>query len=246
MSGQRGQHSTERMSAVLLVAGAGVGLVGNGLHPHIVVVDVAARLREIAESRGWVAIHLAIIVAILLVIGGLVGFAHILQEGPAGPLARLGLAAAVIGGSIVCVSLAIDGFVMKALALAWTSASAVETSLVLQLAVGVRQLDDGIWSVGMLVLFGVAFMCFGAATNASGRYPWWFGWSALGGGAGSTIAALFRIANNGDTQAAETLFLASSLLITLWAFGLGILLWRATGSSGSSIGETTFAKLAGR
>jgi hypothetical protein len=241
MSAPRLHGSSERLSAVLLMVGAVLGLVGNALHPHTAEADAAAPVRAIAQSGAWVGIHLAIIVAVLLVIGGLVGLAHLLADGPAGPLARLGLAA-LLGGAVVCVSTAIDGFAMKALARAWADAPAAEAATALRVAAAVQAADFGVWSVGMLVFFGAAFGCFGAAAAASGRFPGWFGWpavaggagSAVAGGAGSAVAALLQIANGGEVQAAETLFLAASLLLTLWAFALGVLLWRAAAPAGAA------------
>jgi hypothetical protein len=60
----------------------------------------------------------------------------------------------------------------------------------------------------------------------SRRYPGWFGWIAVVGAAGSAVAALLQIAASGEVQAAETLFFASSLVLTLWALALGMLMWR--------------------
>lgn len=78
----------------------------------------------------------------------------------------------------------------------------------------------------MLVLFGAAVTCFGAAVVSGGQFPAWFGWLAVASGVGSTVAALFQIANTEEVQAAETLFFVASLLATLWAFAVGILVWR--------------------
>ena len=160
-------------------------------------------MRAIAQNGAWVGIHLAIVVAVLLVIGGLVGLAHLLASGPAGPLARLGLAAALLGGAVVCVSTAIDGFGMRALARAWADAPPAEAATALRVAAAVQAATFGVWSVGMLVFFGAAFGCFGAAVNASGRFPGWFGWSAVAGGAGAAAAALLQIAHSGAVQAAR-------------------------------------------
>ena len=78
----------------------------------------------------------------------------------------------------------------------------------------------------MLVLFGAAFLCFGVALINRAGFPAAYGWAATAGGLGSSVAALLQIANTGEVQAAETLFLASSLLITAWAFAIGLLLLR--------------------
>lgn len=217
-----------RMSGALFIAGAFIGLVGNALHPHSADPDAAATVQAIAQDGAWVAIHLAIIVAILLIIGGLVGLAELLKDTPGGSLARLGLAAALLGGAIVTVSTAIDGFALKALALSSVAAPAAESATALRIAVAVRETDFGIWSIGMLVFFGATFACFGGAVIASRRFPGWFGWIAVIGAGGSAVAALLQIAANGEMQAAETTFLGASLLLTLWTLALGVWMWRGS------------------
>ncbi len=220
------QLAWHRLFGALFISGAIIGLVGNGLHPHTADLDGAATVHAIAGNGAWVAIHLAIIVAILLVIGGLVGLAEEMTGTPGEPLARLGLVAAVLGGSVVTVSSAIDGFVMKALSVASVSANGTDGALALSISVAVKDVDFGIWSIGMLAFFGVAFACFGGAVIASRRYSGWFGWIAIVGAAGSAAAALLQIAASGEVQTAEILFFASSLILTLWALALGILMWR--------------------
>ena len=83
----------------------------------------------------------------------------------------------------------------------------------------------------MLAFFGVAFACVGGALVGSQRFPGWFGWIAVVGAGGSAVAALLQIGASGEVRAAETIFLASSLLLTLWTLALGILMWR-TGQRG--------------
>lgn len=78
----------------------------------------------------------------------------------------------------------------------------------------------------MLIFFGAAFACFGIAVSVSRLFPGWFGWVAVVGAGGSVVAALLQSAASGEVQAAETMFLASSVLLTLWAFALGVLMWR--------------------
>jgi len=226
MSSRPSHRRSQRLTAVLLLAGAVLGAVGNPLHPHV-AASMTSKLQAIAGNDAWVAIHLTILVAILLVIWGLVGLADLLDDGPGSPLARIGTAAALVGGALAAVSTSIDGFAMKPLALEWASASAADAASVLGLAGAVQAVGFAIWSMAILVLFGTAFACFGGALVASGQFPRWLGWVAIASGVGSAVAALLQIANTGEVQAAETLFFASSLLVTLWAFAVGVLLWRA-------------------
>ncbi len=225
MSSDPVPRSSQRLTAVLLMAGALIGVVGNVLHPHV-AVSMTSKLQTIAGNGAWVAIHLTILVAILLVIGGLVGLARFLDDGPGGPLARLGIAAALLGGALATVSTSMDGFAMKPLALDWAAAPASDTAALLRIADAVQVVGFGIWSMGILVLFGIAFACFGAALVISGRFPAWLGWMAVASGVGSAVAALLQIANAGEVQVAETLFFATSLLATVWAFAVGVLVWR--------------------
>jgi hypothetical protein len=233
MSSPSVQRSSQRLTAVMLMAGAVIGVIGNALHPHV-AVSMTSKLQAIAGNEAWVAIHLTILVAILLVIAGLAGLARLLDNGPGGPLARIGIAAALVGGALATVSTSIDGFAMKPLALDWAAASTSDAAAVLGLTGAVQVIGFAIWSMAILVLFGGAFACFGAALVASGRFPAWLGWVAIASGAGSAIAALLQIANTGEVQAAETLFFASSLLVTLWAFAVGVLVWRDSRAAGDA------------
>ncbi len=221
-----------KLAGGLFIAGSLLGAVGNALHPHVADPDSAAVVRSIAENGAWVAIHLAIILAILMVTGGLVGLADQLRGTPGHDLARLGIAAALIGGAVVTVSTSIDGFAMKALALSAGKATGSDAATGLQVATAARSVDFAIWSIGMLVFFGISFACLGAAVVASRRMPARYGWIAIVGALGSTVAALLQITSAGELQDAESLFLASSLLLTIWAFALGVRMWRGSPGHG--------------
>ncbi|HEV8054469.1 MAG TPA: DUF4386 family protein [Candidatus Limnocylindrales bacterium] len=119
------------------------------------------------------------------------------------------------------ISLALDGFGMKALARSWAAAPDGEAATAMRLAVALRDTGSGVWSIGMLVLFGAAFACFGLAVSVRGRFSGWLGWIAILGAGGATVAALLRIAATGDVQAAESIFLVSSLLLTMWTLSMG-------------------------
>ncbi len=216
----------DRLTAGLFLAGAGVGLVGNALHPHAAAADVASVVEAIARNAPWVAIHLAIVVAILLLIGGMVGLVALYRSAPGRRYSELGLATALVGGAVVVTSLAIDGFAMKAIAVSWAAGPDAGSAQALGLAATVRAISFGIWSAGMFDFFGVGFICFGAAIVAGGPLPRWLGSVALAGGAGSITASIIQLAAGGEVQVAETLFLVSSMLLTMWAFALGFLTWR--------------------
>jgi hypothetical protein len=77
-----------------------VGLVGNLLHPATATGDPESVAHAIADSQLWVPDHLAIVLGLILVLGGLVAIARSIQGGLPGALARLGSVAAVAGVTV--------------------------------------------------------------------------------------------------------------------------------------------------
>lgn len=222
----RPRAQRQKLSASLLLTGGLLALVGNALHPHAPDGDPAATIAALAADATWPWIHLAIMGGILLIIGGLVLFARGLVGSLAEPLARLATTALLIGGAVVTVSTSVDGFGMKALAVAAQTAPATETTAALRTAIAVDTMDFGIWSLGMLILFGAGFGCFALALAASRLLPLWYAALAAAGALLSALAAVLQIAEGGETQAAETLFLVGSMLLTAWVLILGLRLWR--------------------
>lgn len=225
MSSRPRSHD-QTLTAALLLTGGLLALVGNALHPHAPDSDPAASIAALATDATWPWIHLAIVGGILLIIGGLVLFARWLVGSLAEPLARLAVAALLIGGAVVTVSTSVDGFGMKALAVAVQAAPATETAAALRAAIAVDTMDFGIWSMGMLILFGAGFGCFAFALAASRLLPLWYAALAAAGALLSGMAALVQIAVGAETQDAETMFLVGSILLTAWVLALGLRLWR--------------------
>lgn len=71
--------------------------------------DPVGVARVIADSEIWVPVHLAIVLGIVLMLGGLVAVYHSIRGGLAGALARFGLFAAVAGVTIGLVLVILDG-----------------------------------------------------------------------------------------------------------------------------------------
>ena len=63
------------------IADALLGLVGNLLHPSNPHRGPRGVARTIADSRLWVPDHLAIVLGLILMLGGLVAIAHSIQDG---------------------------------------------------------------------------------------------------------------------------------------------------------------------
>ena len=74
-----------RVGSYAGMAGALLGLVGNLLHPATPIGDPEGVARTIAGSRLWVPDHLAIVLGLILMLGGLVAIAHSIQDGLPAP-----------------------------------------------------------------------------------------------------------------------------------------------------------------
>jgi hypothetical protein len=104
-----------RVGSYAGIAGALLGLVGNLLHPATPIGDPEGVARTIADSRLWVPDHLAIVLGLILMLGGLIAIAHSIQDGLPAALARLGSVAAVAGITVGLILVTLDG-----LAVAWS------------------------------------------------------------------------------------------------------------------------------
>ena len=112
-----------RLGGVAAVAGALLGMVGNLIHPVTPIDDPAGVARVIADSGAWAAMHYAIVLGIVLMLGGLVAIHRSIRGGLAGPLSRFGLVAAISGATIGLVLVILDGVAARQLAEEWSDAS---------------------------------------------------------------------------------------------------------------------------
>src|SRR4029453_15802267 len=88
--------------------------------------------RTIADSRIWVPGHLAIVVGLVLMLGGLLAIGRSIKGGLPGPLARGGSAAGVAGISVGLILVPLDGLGAKPLAAAWAGAPPGERAAALR------------------------------------------------------------------------------------------------------------------
>jgi hypothetical protein len=88
---------------------------------HVRTGHPAETAAVVAKSDIWIPLHLALLVSFILMLGGLVAIHDSIRGGLPGALARLGLAAAIVGAAGGVVLLALDGFAAKHLAESWSS-----------------------------------------------------------------------------------------------------------------------------
>jgi hypothetical protein len=208
------------------VVGAILGMIGNLIHPVTPIDDPEGVARVIAESEMWVPVHLAIVLGIVLMLGGLVAIRHSIREGVAGAVARFGLVAGVAGATIGLVLVILDGVAARQLAQEWAAASPRAQDVALGLVTANETLNFALASLFNFVFAAVTFILFGLAVALSDRYPRWLGWVAAVAGVLSLVAGTIQASVGEPTEASRILTIIGPTIITLWLLVMGVLVLR--------------------
>jgi hypothetical protein len=200
------------------------------LHPKVPDPgDTEAILQSIVDSPGWAGIHVGILAGGFLVIGGLLALYRSITGEPGAALARLGFAAALVGGAIYLVSVAIEGSgTLKILADAWAAADDKAVPFAVAEAVYLVSMD--IFSGGWIVFGGVAPILFGLAIALTDFYPKWLGWVAVVSGVGNALIAIVLF-SQGWSQVTDIVYTMFAFMLTFWQLVMGVLMWRKAGTA---------------
>jgi hypothetical protein len=215
-----------KIGGTAAVAGAVLGGVGNLIHPVTPEHDPVGAARVIAGSDIWTPVHLAIVLAIFLMLGGLVAIYHSIHGGLPGALARFGLSAAVVGATIGLVLVILDGVAARQLAQEWASAAPGGKATALGLVHLNETLNFALASLFNFVFAAATFILFGLAVALGRVYPRWLGWAAVVAGVASVGAGLIQALAGEPTTASRVLTIFGPTVITLWLLIMGILLLR--------------------
>jgi hypothetical protein len=220
------QRRIYRLGGWSAVVGSVLGGVGNLVHPATPLRDPVGVARAIAGSDLWVPVHLAIVVGIALMLGGLVALYHSIPGGTAATLARFGLFAAVSGVTIGLVLVILDGVGAYQLAQEWAAAPPADRAVALGLVHLNETINFALASLFNLVFAGATFILFGLAVALSGVYPRELGWAVLVAGVASIAAGLVQALVGEPTEASRGLTIFGPTVITLWLLVVGLLLVR--------------------
>jgi hypothetical protein len=215
-----------RVGSVAGIAGALLGMVGNLVHPATPIDDPEGVARAIADSSGWVVIHLVIVVGLVLMLGGLVALGHSIRDGLPGALARLGTAAAVAGVTIGLILVIVDGIAAKQLADAWAVAPPDERATALRVVLAEETINFSLAALFNIVFAGATFILYGLAVAWSGLYPRWLGWVVAAAGVGSVAAGLVQAVAGEPTTLSRVLTIIFPTVITLWLVQMNVLVLR--------------------
>ena len=154
---------TGRLSAVLLVTGAVLAVVGGILHPHDEPPNShEAVFAEYAHSADWVWVHDLQFLSAALVVAGLLTAGRALQRaGVPRSLVRVGDAAAAATVALIAVNMAVDGVALKRAVDAWAAAEPADRPSRFAAAEAVRWLEWGVNSF-FAILLGITLLTIAA------------------------------------------------------------------------------------
>jgi len=152
-----------RLSAVLLVTGAVLAVVGGILHPHDEPPNShEAVFAEYAHSADWVWVHDLQFLSAALVVAGLLTAGRALQRvGVPRSLVRVGDAAAAATVALIAVNMAVDGVALKRAVDAWATAEPADRPSRFAAAEAVRWLEWGVNSF-FAILLGITLLAIAA------------------------------------------------------------------------------------
>jgi lipopolysaccharide export LptBFGC system permease protein LptF len=214
------------LGGVAAIVGSLMGMVGNLIHPVTPLDDPEGVARVIAESDAWTAIHLVIVFGITLMLGGLVALYQSIRDSRAGALARLGLAAGIVGIAIGVVLVILDGVGAKQLADEWAIAPQDERATALRIVLANETINFALASSFNIVFAGATFILFGLAVATSGVYRRSLGLVVVVAGIASVGAGLIQAFVGEPTTASRVLTIIGPTVITLWLLAIGVLLVR--------------------
>jgi hypothetical protein len=220
-------------SKLLLTVGAWSGVVGallafvaNGLHPHPTDFRLEALLQQIAANPTWGTLHLTLICALVLILGALVAITFSIDAEPGATVARFACLAALLGGALILVSTAMDGFAMNQLARSWRDAPLAERATVLRIADALENAQYAIYSLSIVLFLGMGILLYGLAIVLSSIYPKALGWLATLSGAGAFVVGIVQVLSGPSFRSTEIFFVMFSVLSTIWVLIMGVVMWR--------------------
>ena len=214
------EGSLWRIGGLLAMVGGVIFMVANLLHPRSSDIDVyEEQIETVADSDIWIVDHLAFMVGAWLITLGLYALARSLYATPGAVWARLGVIPLVISGALVTVLMGLDGiaskFVHDSFAVTPGSESAQRVSLMME------EIDVGLFSVYILVFFGLTILLYGLAVGYSGTYRSWLGWVAVALGAASLIIGTIQAIDGLSVLITSVLFVLVASLVNVWVIVMG-------------------------
>jgi hypothetical protein len=216
-----------RIGAACGIAGAILLIAANAAHPRpsrSEVGDHEAFLRLAADSGSWLVVHLGILLGALLLLGGLVGVSYSLRGDRAEWLSRLALVGALVGTTVGIVQHGVD-MAYGEVADDWAAGAGEDKATLLHIGSALEHVDFTLFSVNVVVFFGVTFVLYGLALVASSSYPRPLGWVATLAGLAAAVVGVVQLFM-GPSDATLYVFPVIAAVVSLWVLAASVLVWR--------------------
>lgn len=204
-------------------AGAATGLVGAvfmlplvALHPHLPPDDPAGVFDAVLGFSAWKALHLAIVPALLLLLGGFVAMARSLRGTEGSLWASSGLLVVLVMTPLSIVGQTIDGFGLQVIAEIVRGTPAEQRGGPLLAGLAVELVGLGIFVLVMILHFGVASLLYARAFWESAIYPKWLTIIQVLAGAAAIAAGIGTYFDGFNDFIYYYLFIPCAVLFLLW------------------------------
>ncbi len=216
-----------RIGAMCGIIGSVLFMVANIVHPRSPNIQITVhQIETVARSNIWITDHLLLLLGGVLLLPALLALQRSIPTGPGATWAYLGSVLAVVSTSLWVVLMALDGITSKVVHVAWAGAPEAEKTIALRVAEAMEEIDVGLFSVYIIVFFGLTFSLFGLAVARSDGFPQWLGWVAVVLGIASFIDGTVQAYTGLSVLVTNVLFASFSSLLTVWIFIMGVLMWR--------------------
>jgi hypothetical protein len=172
----------------------------------------------------WPAVHTGFILGAIFWLAAFGVISRSLEGDAAYSVSRLGLLFAGAGTVIHVIDSSISGIALAAVARHW-SGDFVDKQFFIHQGDMLRDILSGTWAAVLSFFHGLPFILFGITFVISSRYPKWLGWIGIVGGLGSLVCGILMF---WGAALPSRLFIVFALIVSLWMFLAGVVMWRVT------------------
>jgi hypothetical protein len=170
----------------------------------------------------------------MIAIGGFVALSSSMAGTGGHGVGNIALASALVGSTLLIVTLVIDGLVVAELDGVWNDDASPSADAVLAGTILYYTIFNFLYAF-MLTLFGVAPIMYGIAILLSKVYARWLGWVGIVTGSVVIVSALFSMLDIQRKVLDANIWPVTSTTIVVWFLVLGVLMWRRTSATAAAV-----------
>jgi hypothetical protein len=126
----------------------------------------------------------------------------------------------------------VDGMAVKAAADAW--AANPDDPAIYGRALAVIDMQRILFTGIQGSIFGLTPLLFGVAGLMTDEHPKWLAWLVVGAGLAGLLSGSIQFLSGVSTLTADVLFPIASIAFTVWAFFMGLRLWKGSAATAAA------------